>query len=89
MVLAGTLWGWWYTIGIVAVVGVLWLASKVVPGSGEDRDRPREGLSASWWVGVGAAGMVAAVGGLIKGLWYAAIFLVPSAWAFSRARRRL
>jgi hypothetical protein len=48
-----------------------------------------KGLPASWWAFVCVTGLVAAVGGLIKGLWYTAIFLVPSIWAFSRARRRL
>ena len=46
------------------------------------------GLPASWWACVGVTGLVAAVGGLIEGLWYAAIFFLPSLWAFSRARKR-
>jgi hypothetical protein len=80
---------WWWTLGFVAVIGILWL---VLPRADKSSHGPRAmntGLSASRWVQLGVIGLVAGVGGLIKGLWYAAIFLVPSGWAFSRARRRL
>ena len=54
---------------------------------GTDR-RPGEGMSAGWWGVSGLSCAVAGIGGLVKGIWWAAVFLVPAVFGFVIAVRR-
>lgn len=51
--------------------------------------RPGDGLDATWFaVGV-VIFTVAGVGGLIKGIWAAGVFLIPAAVMVALTRRRI
>jgi hypothetical protein len=50
--------------------------------------RPGEGISAGLWATWALASAIAAVGGLITGTWWAALFVIPSALMFAVAIRR-
>jgi hypothetical protein len=53
-------------------------------GSGE----PRTGPDATWW-GLGTViSLVAGIGGLVQGIWEAAVFLPVAAWAAIMTARR-
>jgi hypothetical protein len=58
---------------------------------GTDR-RPGEGFGAGLWATWALSGFVAAIGGVAKGIWWAALFLIPAALmlfiALQRARER-
>ena len=54
---------------------------------GTDRG-PGEGMSAAWWGVSGLSCAVAGIGGLVKGIWWAALFLVPAVFGFVIAVRR-
>src|SRR4051795_13757898 len=83
--MAALIGGWGYTAAIVITVGVLWL----VLGRGNHAGASRgPGLSASWWGSTALICFVAGVGGLVKGLWGAALFLIPGLWAARKARTR-
>jgi hypothetical protein len=47
--------------------------------------RRGQGLSATWWGGAALICSVAAIGGLVKGIWWAAIFFVPAVFGAVRA----
>ena len=49
--------------------------------------RRGQGLSATWWGGAALICSVAAIGGLVKGIWWAALFFVPAVFGAVRARR--
>jgi hypothetical protein len=40
--------------------------------------RRGEGLDATWWAITSLGCFVAGIGGLVKGIWWAALFLVPA-----------
>jgi hypothetical protein len=44
---------------------------------GTDR-RPGEGMTAGWWGVTALSGLVAAIGGIVEGIWWAALFFVPA-----------
>jgi membrane protein implicated in regulation of membrane protease activity len=52
---------------------------------GNSRGGP--GLSATWWGGAALICSVAAIGGLVKGIWWAAIFFVPAVFGAVMALR--
>jgi hypothetical protein len=54
---------------------------------GTDR-RPGEGITAGWWGTSAFICAFAAIGGLVKGIWWAAIFLVPAIFALKVAVNR-
>jgi hypothetical protein len=54
---------------------------------GTDR-RPGEGMSAGLWATWALATAIAAIGGLITGTWWAALFVIPSALMFAVGIRR-
>ena len=49
--------------------------------------RGGQGLSATWWGGAALICSVAASGGLVKGIWWAAIFFVTAVFGAVRALR--
>ena len=85
MAVAALITVWASTAVTVIVVAALWLALGRDRNTGES-DGP--GLPASWWGTTALICFAAGVGGLVKGLWAAVVFLVPGAWAARRARRR-
>ena len=85
MVVAALISVWGSTVGVVIVVGVLWL----LQGRGNNTDRfDRPGLSASWWSITALICLAGGVGGLVKGVWGAAALLIPAAFAIRKARTR-
>ena len=43
------------------------------------RNRRRgEGLDATWWAVTSLCCFVAGIGGLVKGIWWAAVFFIPA-----------
>jgi membrane protein implicated in regulation of membrane protease activity len=58
---------------------------------GTDR-RPGEGISPGLWATWAFIAAFAAIGGLVKGIWWAALFLIPAVFnlvlAVRRARER-
>jgi hypothetical protein len=54
---------------------------------GSDR-RPGEGMTAGWWGTSAFICAFAGVGGLAKGIWWSALFLLPAAFGAFMAWRR-
>jgi hypothetical protein len=85
VLVAGLISAWPSTVAIVVLVGAL----ALVLGRGEHADgSAAHGLSASWWAITALICVAGAIGGLVRGVWAAAVLLVPAAFAAGKARSR-